>query len=102
VLLIRSIYDLFILPLKADLASRVVYTQSKIRENIDLPFCLFLTLVKFLSRDPPREAKGRREGAAIVATVDILGDAAAKTQIIEYVWNVGEMRLSSSCQGTKC
>ena len=36
-----------------------------------LPFCLFLILVIFLSRAPPREANGRRAGAAMVVTVVI-------------------------------
>ena len=38
---------------------------------IFLPFCLFLILVIFLSLAPPREANGRRAGAAMVVTVVI-------------------------------
>ena len=40
--------------------------------EMDLPFCLFLTLVMFLSLDPLKDANGWRAGVAMVATVDIL------------------------------
>lgn len=36
---------------------------------IDLPFCLFLMFIMFLSLAPPREANGRRAGEAMVVTV---------------------------------
>ena len=39
--------------------------------SIVLPFCLFLILVMFLSLAPPREAKGRRAGEAMVVIVVI-------------------------------
>ena len=39
---------------------------------MDLPFCLFLMLVIFLSLAPPTEPNGRRAGEAIAVTAVML------------------------------
>ena len=59
---------------------------------IDLPFCLFLILVIFLSLAPPREANGRRAGDAMVVRVVILKWLVERMGYLWFVFGLRNVR----------
>lgn len=62
--------------------------RQEVEDSIDLPFCLFLILVIFLSLAPPSEANGIRPGGAMVVTVVMLNvvvSSASGMQMLSYL-----------------